>query len=108
MGHGYPEDLGRYGGFLMIKIKAELKDPVKVAKDWRLSGESVRVFVLLYDHRDTEFLSTTHLAETLGVSMSTLYRALAGLKNLGYLEEKRDREGRTLILRSESLVSNRR
>jgi len=87
------------GRQMMIKVKAEIENPVKVAKDWRLSGESVRVFVLLYDHRGVTFSSMTELSDALGISTSTLYRALAGLRRLGYVEEKRDRHGRVIVLR---------
>lgn len=83
----------------MIRIKAQIADPLSVAKDWRLSGESVRVFALLYDHRGTEFVSMDDLRTTLGISQSTFYRALSGLRKYGYVEEKRVREGRVIVLR---------
>ena len=87
------------GRKMVIKVKAEIENPVKIAKDWRLSGESVRVFVLLYDHKDVAFSSMAELSAALGISTSTLYRALAGLRKLGYVEEKRDGHGRILVLK---------
>ena len=83
----------------MVKVRAELKNPIEVAKDWRLSGESVRVFVLLYDHRDVEFSSMTELSDALGVSTTTLYRALASLRKLGYVEERKDKRGKVIVLK---------
>lgn len=85
----------------MIRIKAQIKDPLAVAKDWRLSGESVRVFTLLYDYRGAEFPSMDDLSSALGISRSTLYRALSGLRRYGYVEEKRIREGRVIVLRGQ-------
>ncbi len=87
----------------MIRIEAEIENPIKIAKDWRLSGEHVRLFVLLYDHRDVEFSSISQLCEALGVSVSTLYRALRNLMKFGYVEEKRDGNGRVLVLRAKCL-----
>lgn len=84
---------------MMIKIRAEIENPIRIAKDWRLSGESVRVFVLLYDHRDVEFSSTAELSDALGVSTTTLYRALASLRKLGYVEERKDKYGKIIVLR---------
>ena len=83
----------------MVKVRAELENPIEVAKDWRLSGESVRVFVLLYDHRDVEFSSMTELSDALGVSTTTLYRALASLRKLGYVEERKDKRGKVIVLK---------
>lgn len=84
----------------MIKIKANNVDnPNFIALDPAIPRESMRLYIILYEYRDREidsFYDT--LSEALGISRSTLHRALKSLRIHGYIKEERDAHGKTIVL----------